>query len=136
MPKHTTQNSLDKTKQLEHLGLFIHLDSQAAVPSVQDQPSGLLHGVPTVAKDNIHVTGMPNTVGTSALKDYVPDNTNAVVQTLLDAGAGVIGKTNMHELAFGITSNNKAYGAVRNAINPEMIAGGRVVERPLPSRRA
>src|SRR5262249_13633021 len=75
---------------------------------------GPLHGVPLVVKDNIHVAGLRNTAGTRGLHAFVPDANAPVVQALLDAGAIVLGKTNMHELAFGITSNNAAFGPVRN----------------------
>ncbi len=85
---------------------------------------GPLHGIPLVVKDNIHVAGMLNTAGTPGLKDFVPAVSNEVVQRLEAAGAIIIGKTNLHELAFGITSNNAAFGAVRNPYDENLIPGG------------
>lgn len=85
---------------------------------------GPLHGIPLVIKDNIHVAGLPNTAGTPGLEGFVPDATNRSVAALQEAGAIVLGKTNLHELAFGITSNNAAFGAVGNPRDPGRFAGG------------
>src|SRR5438477_9739453 len=85
---------------------------------------GALHGVPLVVKDNIHVAGLRNSAGTPGLRNFVPSANAPTVQALLDAGAIVLGKTNMHELAFGITSNNAAFGPVRNPYDKTRIPGG------------
>jgi mandelamide amidase len=85
---------------------------------------GALQGVPLIVKDNIHVAGLRNTAGTPGLDAFVPDANAPVVQALLNAGAIVLGKTNMHELAFGITSNNAAFGPVRNPYDKSRFPGG------------
>ena len=126
------EDSLQKASKFEEYGAFIHIDSQGALLQAKkaDELSskgislGPLHGVPIAIKDNIHVAGMPNTAGTNSLRKFVPLQNNPVVQSLIDAGAIIIGKTNMHELAFGITSNNYAFGAAANACDISLIAGG------------
>jgi len=125
-------NSLATADKIQQFGAFIHIDGQTAIAkariadaqSVEGKDVGPLHGIPIVVKDNIHVAGMPNSAGTLALKNFFPEENNAVVSLLEEAGAIVIGKTNMHELAFGITSNNATFGPVRNAFDKSLIAGG------------
>lgn len=85
---------------------------------------GPLHGIPVAVKDVFHMKGVRTTGGSKLFADYVPDYDATVVERLREAGAIIVGKTNMHELAFGITSNNPHYGAVRNPWDLERIPGG------------
>jgi mandelamide amidase len=83
-----------------------------------------LHGVPLALKDNIDTAGLPTTGGTPGLKSNRPKHDAAVVERLVAAGAIVLGKCNLHELAYGITSNNATFGPVRNPYALSRIAGG------------
>jgi amidase len=71
-----------------------------------------LDGMAIVLKDNIDVAGVPTTVGSRLFADRRPTEDAEVTRRLREAGAVILGKANMHELAFGATSANEAFGAV------------------------
>jgi mandelamide amidase len=83
-----------------------------------------LAGLPLIIKDNIATSGFPATAGTSALRGTIAHSNAPVVQLLLDQGALVLFKGNMHELAIGGTSSNPTFGIVGNPYDPERISGG------------
>ena len=83
-----------------------------------------LAGAGIFVKANILTRDLTSTAATPALREFRAKADAPAVRNLVDAGGIVAAKTNMHELAFGITSNNAATGAVRNPANPEMIPGG------------
>ena len=85
---------------------------------------GPLHGIPVAVKDVFETKGVRTTCGSKLFADNVPDRDAAVVEKLAAAGAVIVGKTGMHELAYGITSNNPHFGAVRNPCDPDRIPGG------------
>ncbi len=85
---------------------------------------GPLHGIPISLKDNIYTAGIRTTAGSKILRDFVPLHDAPVVTALKKAGAIILGKTNMHEFAYGATSNNPHYGPVRNPWDESRIAGG------------
>jgi len=119
------QLALERAEQFKNLGAMLYLDEEGSLARAKAlDGSGILSGLPIVVKDNTHVAGMPNTAGTAALRNFIPAKNNSSVQRLVDAGAVIIGKSNMHELAFGVTSNNATFVPVRNFHNPERIAGG------------
>jgi mandelamide amidase len=97
-----------------------------AVDAARRRGEGLgpLAGVPLLIKDNLDVEGLPTSAGTPALKDWRPGVDSPVVGALKAAGALVLGKANMHELAFGVTSDNARFGRVGNPWNPAALAGG------------
>jgi len=129
--------ALARAKARAELNAFITLDEAGAMKAARAydkthakhrhcEPLG---GVPIAIKDNIEVAGLPASAGTPALKNYVPKEDAPVAAKLRGAGAIIIGKTSMHELAFGISGYNTAFktGAefgVRNAYNKAKIAGG------------
>ena len=85
---------------------------------------GRLSGLPLLVKDNIDTKGVPTTGGTKGLAGNRPKQDAPVLSPLFESGALLMAKTNMHELAFGITSTNAAYGFVKNPYNKAMIPGG------------
>jgi aspartyl-tRNA(Asn)/glutamyl-tRNA(Gln) amidotransferase subunit A len=85
---------------------------------------GLLHGIPIAVKDNFWTRGVRTTAGSTILRDFVPPEDAAAVRRLRRAGAVLLGKSNMHEFAFGITGENPHYGATRNPWRRELISGG------------
>ena len=85
---------------------------------------GPLHGVPIGIKDLFDVAGVPTTMGSIILRDNVPDLDATVVSHLKAAGAVILGKHNLHEFAFGITSENPHFGAVHNPWSLDRVPGG------------
>ena len=85
---------------------------------------GPLHGVPIALKDNVATKGQRTTAGSRILADWLPDHDATVTNRLRRAGAVFTGKLNMHEFAWGGTSDNPHYGAVRNPWNIDRFAAG------------
>jgi aspartyl-tRNA(Asn)/glutamyl-tRNA(Gln) amidotransferase subunit A len=83
-----------------------------------------LTGIPVALKDTIPTAGLRTTAGSRVLEDWVPDADAPVVARLRSCGAVVIGKTNLHEFAYGGTSENEHFGPVRNPWDPHRVAGG------------
>jgi len=129
--------ALARAKAKANLNAFVTLDEAGAMKAAAafdaSHKSGKnckpLAGVPVVVKDNTEVAGLPSSAGTPALKAYVPKQDAPVVEKLRATGAIIIGKTNMHELAFGISGYNPTFQTgpepgVRNAYDATKIAGG------------
>ncbi len=88
------------------------------------RPLGRLHGIPLAVKDLFETVGVRTTAGSKFFADYVPRSDAAVVAKLYDAGAIVLGKTNLHEIALGLTTVNPHYGACRNPWALDRVPGG------------
>lgn len=82
-----------------------------------------LYGIPFAIKDNIDVAGYPTTAGCPAYS-YIPGTTATAVRRLMDAGAILIGKTNLDQFATGLVGTRSPYGACTNAFDPRYISGG------------
>ncbi|MFT8242634.1 allophanate hydrolase [Roseomonas sp. BN140053] len=110
-------------------GIFLFLlpeeDTQAAAAALGpfDPIAKPLWGVPFAVKDNIDVAGMPTTAGCPDFT-YLPERTAPAVQRLLDAGAVLLGKTNLDQFATGLVGVRTPYAVPRNAINPAIVPGG------------
>lgn len=117
-----------ETDAQAHLNCYLHRDPaqlRARARAVDANPSdGPLSGIPIAVKDNVDVAGVPTTAGTAALRGHLPQHHAPVVARLFAAGALHAGKANMHELAFGITSNNGVFGPCRNPYDSALSAGG------------
>jgi aspartyl-tRNA(Asn)/glutamyl-tRNA(Gln) amidotransferase subunit A len=85
---------------------------------------GPLHGIPISLKDNIYTKDVRTTGGSAILRDFVPLHDATVVRQLREAGAILIGKTNLHEFAYGVTTNNPHFGPTRNPWDLGRIPGG------------
>jgi aspartyl-tRNA(Asn)/glutamyl-tRNA(Gln) amidotransferase subunit A len=85
---------------------------------------GLLHGIPITLKDNIWTAGVRTTAGSKILRNFAPAADARVAKQLSQAGAVLLGKTNLHEFAYGITTENPHYGPARNPWNTNCIPGG------------
>ena len=85
---------------------------------------GVLHGIPIAHKDLMRTKGVRTTAGSRIFADYIPRRDADVVRILRDAGTVSLGKTGLHELAYGVTSNNPHYGAIHNPWDLKRIPGG------------
>lgn len=126
------EEMLGRHERLRTLGHASWLLKEQALQSARDRDAalsrganiGLLGGVPMFVKDNINTAGCATSTGTPSLKRYLPKQDAEVVQRLKRAGAVVLGKANMHEMAVGGTCANLEFGFVRNPHNPAFVAGG------------
>lgn len=132
-PLELTRRYLDRIKKLNPLlNAYLAMTEEGAFAAarkaereiVKGKYRGPLHGIPFSIKDNIVVKGVTTTAGSKMLSDWVPDFDATVVERLKDAGAVILGKTNMHEWAKGSNSINPFYGTSRNPWDTTRIPGG------------
>jgi aspartyl-tRNA(Asn)/glutamyl-tRNA(Gln) amidotransferase subunit A len=132
-PVELTRAYLERIERLNPLlNAYITVTAELALDAARTAESdiargeyrGMLHGIPIALKDNIETAGVRTTAGSSFLRDYVPTKDSEVVKQLKAAGAILLGKTNMHEWAFGVINNNPWYGDTRNPWDTARITGG------------
>jgi aspartyl-tRNA(Asn)/glutamyl-tRNA(Gln) amidotransferase subunit A len=132
-PLELTRRYLDRIKKLNPvLNAYLAITEEDAVAAARRAEReiskgnyrGPLHGIPFSIKDNIATKGVTTTAGSKILSDWVPDFDATVVERLKQAGAVILGKTNMHEWAKGSNSINPFYGTSRNPWDTTRIPGG------------
>ncbi len=114
------------------LNAFLTVTAEQALASAQERDRelargvdrGPLHGIPIALKDIFATKGVRTTNGSKLYENHVPEQDAIVVERLAEAGAVSLGKVGLHELAYGITSNNPWFGAIRNPWDPSRIPGG------------
>ena len=119
-------------KSEDELNCYVTFDKEKALAAAKKADedikagklTGPLAGVPFAIKDNMCTEGMLTTCSSKILGNFVPTYTADAVERLQNAGAVIIGKTNMDEFAMGSTTETSAFGATKNPRNPEHVPGG------------
>ncbi len=123
---------LDRSSRLGTLNAFRVLVADAVLEAARAADKrrasgatlGALHGLPIPVKDSVNTVLFTTSYGTAILRDFRPSSDAGVLRALTDAGAYVMGKTNLHELSLGWTSANAAFGAVHNPYDTTRVPGG------------
>jgi len=123
-PVEVVEAHLAAIEAAPQLNAVITTCADAALDRARGHLDGPLAGVPLLVKDILDTAGVRTTYGSALFSDHVPVSTAAGVERAEEAGAIVIGKANLHEFAWGTTSQNPHYGAVQNPARPGRIAGG------------
>ncbi len=127
-----TRYFLDRITQLDpQLNSYITLSEEVALKQaanadtqIQNGAASLLTGIPIAHKDLFCTTGTLTTCGSKMLNNFIPPYESTVTSRLQDAGAVMLGKTNMDEFAMGSSNENSHYGAVKNPWNLDTVPGG------------
>lgn len=123
-PLEVVEASLQAIEDARGLNAVITATGERALKRARCSCSGPLAGVPLLVKDLFDLAGERTTYGSSIYASHVPQRTASVVERLERAGAIVVGKANLHEFAWGATSQNPHWGTVQNPVHPESVAGG------------
>ena len=123
---------LERCEALQQLNAFISMDKHQVLRKARAADKlraakstlGLMHGLLVAVKDSINTKDLPTSAGTPALRGFRPKENAPVAEALFRQGAILLGKTNLHELSYGWTSNNSAFGPVHNPYDPSRISGG------------
>lgn len=127
------QGYLDRINKLDpQIGAFITLCNESALKEAEaidkklakGEDIGMLGGIPVAIKDNICTRSIKTTCASKILEDFIPPYDATVVQRLKDAGAIIIGKTNMDEFAMGSSTENSAFHETKNPWHLEKVPGG------------
>jgi len=124
------QAALDQIAKLDSsLHAFLHLDAESALKQADEvdhnrQPDKPLQGIPIAIKDVLMIEGLPCTCGSKILEGFIAPYTATSVKRMKEAGAIIIGKTNMDEFAMGSSTENSAYGVTRNPWDRSRVPGG------------
>jgi aspartyl-tRNA(Asn)/glutamyl-tRNA(Gln) amidotransferase subunit A len=111
-------------RQIEKLNPTLNAFITVLPPEAQPPNEGPLQGIPIAVKDLYETKGIRTTAGSRFFADYIPQEDAFVVQKVKKAGGKIIGKTNTHEIALGVTNNNPHYGACKNPWDSTRISGG------------
>ena len=111
---------------------YVTFDKEAALNEAKEAQkkieagtlNGLLAGVPVAIKDNMCTEGVLTTCSSKILENFIPQFSSEAVIRLKEAGAVIIGKTNMDEFAMGSTTETSAFGVTKNPRNPQHVPGG------------
>ncbi|MCG3163312.1 MAG: Glutamyl-tRNA(Gln) amidotransferase subunit A [Acidobacteria bacterium] len=132
-PSGVCREALDRIeKDNERLNAYITINRESALKMAAGMDADIqaaikqrpLAGVPVAIKDNMCLAGVRTTCASRVLGDYAPPYTATAVKKLEEAGAIIIGKTNLDEFAMGSSTENSAFGPARNPVNAELTPGG------------
>jgi aspartyl-tRNA(Asn)/glutamyl-tRNA(Gln) amidotransferase subunit A len=126
------QRSLSRAAETAPLNAFVSLDQAAALGAARTadrelasgRDRGPLHGIPVAVKDNICTADLATRCGSRILDGFVPGYDATAVARLREAGAVIVGKTNLDEFGMGSSSETSIDGPVRNPRDPSRVAGG------------
>jgi aspartyl-tRNA(Asn)/glutamyl-tRNA(Gln) amidotransferase subunit A len=131
-PVELTRACLERIEQLDsRLHSFITLTPISAMQQARQAEAelrkgklGRLRGIPLALKDLFETAGVRTTAGSKFFSDHIPEKDCAAVEKLKSAGAVLLGKLNMHEVALGVTNENPHYGDCRNPWDENYLSGG------------
>ncbi len=128
--KEIAEQTINAIKQKDSkIKAFVHIDFDAVIKRAEEldakkDKSGILFGVPVAIKDNMNMRDTETTAGSKILSGYISPYDATVVKKLKNAGALIVGKTNMDEFAMGSSTENSAFFKTHNPVNPEYVPGG------------